>query len=99
MNSSSDIAYAGETIFWLLLVSRGPARFPGLIAGFQQPVTGFGVEIEMIYLFQIHYSPASFITERVTAIKRMQDDALQQITKRQMLVLCQRFQNFNDTFL
>src|SRR5438128_1186369 len=108
MNSSSDIALRCGRRNSVArrssacqpdpLLSRHALRPSSFVSSFQQPVTGFGVEIEMIDFFQIDNSPASLITERVTAIKRMQDDALQQITERQIVILSQRFQNLEQTF-
>src|SRR5437016_12141293 len=62
-------------------------------------MTGAGIKVEFVDSFQVDYALTRFGAERMLAIKRVQDDSLQQIAERHVVIFGQAFQDLEQAFL
>src|SRR6266404_5143933 len=60
-------------------------------------MTGIGVQIQFVDAFEIRDALPRFIAEGMAAVERVQDDALQQIAERHIVVFSQPLQNLQQT--
>ena len=55
-----------------------------------------GGQIEVVDRFQLANNLEGFFAERAGSLEGMQDDALEQVAQRHLVVLGERFQDFHD---
>lgn len=61
-------------------------------------VTGGGVKVEMVDLFQIGNEFERFVPECRLPFEGMQDDAFNKVAEREVMILGQRFHNLQNSF-
>jgi len=81
----------------LALFLRGAlARGSGL--DFFQAMAGVGVEIKAVKLLQLADAFEGSWTECSLAVEGVQDDALEDVAERQVVIFAEGFQDFEDSF-
>ena len=65
---------------------------------FGKPVARAGIEIESVEFLQILDTPQALRAERAFTIESVEHDALEEISKRHIVILPERFQHFQDSF-
>src|ERR1700756_814587 len=66
---------------------------------FSQTVTRPRIQVQPVELFQVLDPSQTLAVKRALSVERMQDNALQEIAKRQVVVFGQRLQHFQQPLL